>query len=370
VLAVLGELRRELRGAGPLEALLADPGVTDVLVNGPDQVWVDRGDGLSRSTVAFADETAVRQLAVRLVAACGRRLDAAQPFADASLPDGTRLHAVLAPVARTGTCLSLRVLRRSAVGLDDLVALGTMDVATAQVLRAVMAARLAVVITGGTGSGKTTLLGALLSGIDPAERVVIVEDTPELSPDHPHVVALQTRPPNIEGSGQIDLRTLVRQALRMRPDRLVIGEVRGAEVVDLLAALNTGHQGGATMVHANAAGDLTARLEALGSMGGVGREALHSQAVAALQVVVHLGRDRSGARRVHEVAVATADGAGRLGVTAALTCASPGRTGLVGQPWPAKVGAGAARLRGGVAAAGVALPALLLEPGSRDPRPG
>lgn len=368
VLEVLGALRRELGGAGPLEVLLADPQVTDVVVNGPQDVFIDRGAGLIRVAVTFPNEAAVRLLATRLVAACGRRLDTAQPYADATLPDGTRLHAVLAPVARTGTCLSLRTMRRTSVGLDELVSFGTMDLATGEVLRAVVAARLAFVVTGGTGSGKTTILGALLSGCAASERLVVVEDTAELAPEHPHLVALQTRPPNIEGSGAIELRALVRQALRMRPDRLVIGEVRGAEVLDLLAALNTGHEGSATTVHANAAEDLIARLEALASMGGVGREALHSQAGAALRVVVHLARDRDGTRHVVDIATLTHGPAGRLTVTDAVTCASRGggQAYVAGEPWQGKAAAHAAVLCRWIVAAGVEPPALLLAPDAQQ----
>ncbi len=303
LLSVLSGLQSELAGAGPLEPLLRDPQVTDVLVNGPDEVWVDRGGGLVRAGVRFPDEAAVRRLAQRLTAATGRRLDDAQPFADARLAGGTRLHAVLPPVCPSGTCLSLRVPRKIAFTLDELAAAGSLAPPVTALLRALVVSRLAFLVSGGTGTGKTTLLSTLLGLADPGERIVLVEDSGELRPDRPHVVRLESRPPNLEGAGAITLRDLVRQALRMRPDRLVVGEVRGAEVVDLLAALNTGHEGGCGTVHANSASDVPARLEALALAAGLGREALHSQLAAGVHALVHLTRDPTGVRRVAEVRV-------------------------------------------------------------------
>ncbi|WP_030678781.1 TadA family conjugal transfer-associated ATPase [Streptomyces rimosus] len=310
VLGVVSALRSEMTGSGPLEPLITAPDVTDVLVTAPDEVWVDRGGGLERTPVRFADEAAVRRLAQRLASVAGRRLDDARPWVDARLPDGTRLHAVLPPVAVAGTCLSLRVLRPRAFTLAELVAAGTVPPDGDRLLRAVLDARLSFLISGGTGSGKTTLLSSLLSLAGPAERLVLAEDSAELRPDHPHVVRLETRPANQEGAGRVTLRDLVRQALRMRPDRLVVGEVRGAEVTDLLAALNTGHEGGSGTVHANAPCDVPARLEALGSTAGLDRAALHSQLAAALSVVLHLVRDRSGRRRLAQVDVLERDGDG------------------------------------------------------------
>ncbi|MDX3077983.1 TadA family conjugal transfer-associated ATPase [Streptomyces sp. MI02-7b] len=318
VLDVVAALRSEMVGAGPLESLLAEPDVTDVLVNGPDEVWVDRGAGLERTGVRFADALAVRRLAQRLATAAGRRLDDARPWVDARLPDGTRLHAVLPPVVVGAPCLSLRVVRTRAFALEELVAAGSMDRGTAGLLRAVLDARLSFLVSGGTGSGKTTLLSCLLGLVDPAERVVLAEDSAELRPRHPHVVRLETRPANQEGAGLVTLRDLVRQALRMRPDRLVVGEVRGPEVLDLLSALNTGHEGGCGTVHANAACDVPARLEALGAVAGLDRAALHSQLAAALSVVVHLVRDRSGRRRVAEVHVLERGADGIVGTVPAL----------------------------------------------------
>ncbi|RBY94067.1 pilus assembly protein CpaF [Blastococcus sp. TBT05-19] len=301
VLLAVRDAVDELAGAGPLEALLRLPGVTDVLVNGPDQVWVDRGAGLERvPDVGFPDDEAVRRLAVRLAGSAGRRLDDAAPWVDVGLPDGTRLHAVLPPVSGGGTCLSLRVLRRCSRSLAELEEHGTLPGGSGALLRAVVDRRLAFLVTGGTGSGKTTLLSALLGEVGPGERLLLCEDAAELTPQHPHVVRLLTRPANVEGAGAVGLRDLVRQALRMRPDRLVVGEVRGAEVVDLLAALNTGHDGGCGTLHANRSSEVPARLEALGVAAGLGRAAVHSQAAAALDVVVHLRRGPTG-RRVEEI---------------------------------------------------------------------
>lgn len=248
VLGAAERLRSELVGSGPLEPLLADPSVTDVLVSAPDRVWVDRGGGLELTTVSFPDAAAVRRLAQRLAAVAGRRLDDARPWVDARLPDGTRLHAVLPPVAVGSTCLSLRVVRPRAFTLDELVVAGTVPPGGDRVLRALLDARLSFLISGGTGSGKTTLLSALLGLVGAGERIVLAEDSAELRPDHPHVVRLEGRPANQEGVGLVALQDLVRQALRMRPDRLVVGEVRGPEVVSLLAALNTGHEGGCCLL--------------------------------------------------------------------------------------------------------------------------
>ncbi|GAB2770643.1 TadA family conjugal transfer-associated ATPase [Nocardioides salsibiostraticola] len=298
VLAVYESLRRDVVGAGPLEPLLRTPGVTDVLVNGPEQVHLDRGQGLEATGVRFADEAAVRRLAQRLAAQGGRRLDDATPYVDVRLRDGTRLHAVLAPLARPGTVLSLRVPRREGFDLAALVSGEALDL-----VRGVMEARLAFLISGGTGSGKTTLLSAMLSQVDPKERLVLVEDSSELRPAHPHVVGLEARPPNIEGAGEITVRTLVRQALRMRPDRLVVGEVRGGEVVELLAALNTGHEGGCGTLHANSAGDVPARVEALALAAGLGREAVHAQLASAVDVVLHVQRTAGGRRHLSQVAL-------------------------------------------------------------------
>ncbi|MGJ9423141.1 TadA family conjugal transfer-associated ATPase [Aeromicrobium sp. CF3.5] len=303
LLNLVDRLCSEMLGAGPLDALLALPGITDVLVNGPGQVLIDRGQGLELTDVRFESDDIVRRLAQRMAAVAGRRLDDAAPWVDARLPDGTRLHAVLAPLSRPGTVISLRVPARVVYSIDDLAALGMFAGGAEQPVRSIARARASFVVTGGTGSGKTTVLAAMLGLVDPHERLVLVEDSTELRPDHPHVVGLEARPPNVEGAGGVTVRDLVRQALRMRPDRLVVGEVRGHEVVDLLAALNTGHEGGCGTVHANSAVDVPARFEALGVAAGLPRDAVHSQLAAGLDLVIHLDRDSRGVRRVREIAV-------------------------------------------------------------------
>ncbi|MGW4500284.1 TadA family conjugal transfer-associated ATPase [Micromonospora sp. NPDC004336] len=310
LLRMADRVRDDLVGAGPLAPLLADPEVTDVLVNGV-RVWVDRGQGLHQVAVPVGTVDDVRRLAQRLTASAGRRLDDGSPYADARLPDGTRLHAVLPPVATDGPYLSLRTFRQRPFTLDELVRQGTVPRPVAPVLSAVVSARLAYLVTGGTGSGKTTLLNTLLGLVPATERIVLVEDAAELHPRHPHVVGLQARTANVEGSGAVGLTDLVRQALRMRPDRLVVGECRGGEVVDLLAALNTGHDGGAGTLHANAPSDVPARLEALGMLGGLPRPALHAQVAAALQVVLQVRRGERG-RVLESLCLLLPEGADRL----------------------------------------------------------
>ena len=291
------ELSARLTGAGPLEPLLELDGITDVLVNGPDDVWLDRGAGLEPARVRFGSEADVRALAYRLAVSAGRRLDDAAPFVDAHLPDGTRLHAIIPPLTAR-TTISLRVLARRRLELVDLIDAGTVSGEAAAIVRAMIEARLAFLISGGTGSGKTTVLGALLGLVASDQRIVLIEDAAEVTTSHRHVVRLVARSANIEEAGAIDLRALVRQSLRMRPDRVVVGEFRGAEVVELLAALNTGHAGGGATVHANGMNDVPARLEALGALGGLDRMALTAQAAAALDVVLHLERGADGVRRL------------------------------------------------------------------------
>ena len=325
VLDLVGAVRAELTGAGPLDELLGDPDVSDVLVNGPAEVWVDRGRGLEVASVGFPDEGAVRRLAQRLAASAGRRLDVARPTVDARLADGTRLHAVLPPVSPAGTLISLRVSRRRSFTLADLTERGTVTPVVADVLRALVRARASFLVTGGTGTGKTTLLSTLLSEVPPGERIVLVEDSGELRPEHPHVVRLEARTANVEGRGEVDLRSLVRQALRMRPDRLVVGEVRGGEAVELLAALNTGHEGGCGTLHANACAALPARVEALALAAGMARDAVHSQLAAGVDAVVHLARDRRGVRRVAEVGRLARGADGLVTVVTALSVSADGR---------------------------------------------
>jgi len=337
VLAVHEALRREVVGAGALEPLLRLPGVTDVLVNGPGPVLIDRGVGLEVTDVILDSEAACRRLAQRLVASGGRRIDDSVPYADVRLPDGTRCHAVLAPLARPGTAISLRVPQPGGFGLTDLHAEGALTDDGVDLLRRLVVGRASFLVTGGTGTGKTTLLAALLGEVDPDERIVIVEDAAELRPTHPQVVGLEARPANLEGAGAVGLRDLVRQALRMRPDRLVVGEVRDATVTEMLAAMNTGHEGGCGTLHANSAADVPARVEALALAAGLGREAAHSQLASALDVVLHLARQRgSGVRRLAQIAVLERDAAGLVRTVPAATFAPDGT---------ATTGPGAGRLR-------------------------
>ncbi|HEX2704320.1 MAG TPA: TadA family conjugal transfer-associated ATPase [Candidatus Lustribacter sp.] len=286
----LVELSAGLLGTGPLEPLLGDPAVTDLAVNGDGTVWVDRGDGLQPVDTLGGHE-AVRALAVRLARLAGRRLDETCPYVDGQLPSGVRLHAILPPLVAGGAHICLRIPAARPIGLDELQARGTLSELVDEVLRGLVARRVSFVVTGGTGAGKTTLLAALLGASSPSDRIVVVEDARELTVDHPHVVRLEARQPNVEGAGEVTLTTLVRQALRMRPDRLVVGEVRGAEVRELLAALNTGHDGGCGTLHANSPADVVARFEALGALAGLGSAAVHAQLLSAVQAVVHVRRD-------------------------------------------------------------------------------
>ena len=317
------EVRAALLGAGPLQRLLDDESVTDVLVNSPTEIWVDAGRGLRRTGLTLDGHEAVRELAVRLAAAGGQRLDDSSPTVDARLPDGTRLHAVLAPICTDGAVISLRVLRSQSFTLAELVNAWMIPPAWEPVLRAIVTERASFLVSGATGTGKTTLLAALLSVVDPAERIVTIEEARELAPTHPHVVPLAARRANVEGTGAVDLADLVRNALRMRPDRIVLGECRGAEVRDVLTALNTGHSGGCATLHANTAADVPARLEALAALAGMTRESLAAQALSALDAVIHLRRvpaaDGERRRFVGEIGVVRRSAEGELVVRPALT---------------------------------------------------
>jgi len=307
VLAVQEGIARESTGVGILEPLLAVADVTDIVVNGPDRIFIDRGGGLELTDVTFADDEAVRQLGVRLAASVGRRLDDGSPFVDARLPNGVRFHAILAGIADPGTCLSFRIPVKKHVDMAAWERSGAVDAQSGKILRRLIEKKIAFLISGGTGSGKTTLLGAMLSLVPASERIVIVEDSRELEPQHPHTVRLESRPANAEGAGLVTMTDLVRQALRMRPDRLVVGEVRGGELRDLLQALNTGHEGGCGTIHANSVADLPARLEALGALGGLSAAATRSQVAAAVRVLIHV--NRSGALRyVSEIGVVARGG--------------------------------------------------------------
>ncbi|GAA2056984.1 TadA family conjugal transfer-associated ATPase [Williamsia deligens] len=307
LLEALRFLQTELVGAGLLEDVLAEPDVADVLVVGPRQVWVDRGAGLRLTDIVFDDDAAVRRLAVRLAAGAGRRLDDAAPWVDGQLRAvgrrgySVRLHAVIPPISVDGTCLSLRVLRPATLDFAALVARDAIAPDIVGLVDGIVAARLAFLVVGGTGAGKTSLLSGLLGRVDPAERILCVEDAVELAPTHPHVVRLVARTANVEGVGAVGVRDLVRQALRMRPDRIVVGEVRGAEVVDLLTALNTGHEGCAGTLHANSIEEVPARIEALAALGGMDRPAVHSQLAAAVDVVVAVARGADGSRGISQI---------------------------------------------------------------------
>lgn len=284
---------------GPLARLVASPDVTDVFVNGGEDVWVDRGGGLTRAGIPRLSESDARELAVRLVALGGRHVDEATPCIDVRLDGGVRVHVVLMPVSPSGTLISIRLPRDRRLDLDALAASGMFDRDPSKLDRLVRAvgARTNLLITGAGGSGKTTLLAALLGAASPEERIVTIEDVAELRIDHPHVVGLQTRQANVEGAGDLGLDRLLRESLRMRPDRLVLGECRGAEIREMLAALNTGHDGGAGTLHANSLDDVPARLEALGALAGMSTTALARQAVSAFGLVLHVERE-AGDRRV------------------------------------------------------------------------
>lgn len=295
---------------GPLAAVLADARITDLVVNGPRGVWVDRGAGMEPVPLVLT-ESELRGLAVRLVALGGRHLDEAAPLVDVRVGDGVRVHAVLPPLSTDGTCLSIRLPRAHPPSLDELVVTGMLEVEAATQLRGLVHSRVNVLVTGAAGSGKTTLLAAMLAESAPAERIIVIEDVAELRIAHPHVVGLQARQPNLEGFGGVGLARLVREAMRMRPDRIVLGECRGQEIRDLLAALNTGHDGGAGTMHANSLDDVPSRLEALGALAGLSVEATARQAVSAIGAVIHLERRPEG-RRLAAIGRLTMDRRSRL----------------------------------------------------------
>ena len=298
---------------GPLASYLALPAVTDVLVAPGGEVWVDESAGLRRDGARPLPEAEVQALAVRLIALGGRHLDMASPLGDVRLGSGIRIHAALPPVSVGGTAISIRVPRAAGLSLDQLAAAGTATEVQRRALAATVAERKNLLITGATGSGKTTLLAALLALAPPDERIVIVEDLAELQVRHPHVVSLEARQANLEGAGEIGLARLVREALRMRPDRLVVGECRGAEIRELFSALNTGHDGGAGTLHANSLADVPARIEALGALAGLSADAVARQAASAIDLVVHVARV-CGRRVIEAIGELTADASGRLQV--------------------------------------------------------
>jgi pilus assembly protein CpaF len=290
----------EVMGHGPLEPLLADPTVADILVNGPHKVYIERAGKLELTDVRFNDDAHLMNIIDRIVSAVGRRIDESSPMVDARLKDGSRVNAIIPPLAIDGPTLSIRRFAVELLSAEDLTRLGTMDENIARVLQAIVRARLNVVVSGGTGAGKTTLLNILSSFIPPGERVVTIEDSAELQLRQPHVVRLETRPPNIEGKGEVTSRDLVRNSLRMRPERIIVGEVRGAEALDMLQAMNTGHDGSLTTVHANSPRDALSRIETMVSMSGIAFpiKALRAQMASAINVVVQVERSEDGRRRV------------------------------------------------------------------------
>ena len=301
---VVSRILRDTVGLGPLEDLLADPEVEEVMVNGHDRVFVERRGRIEATTIRFADQAELRNAIERILAPLGRRVDELSPMVDARLPDGSRVNVVIPPLAVDGPAVSIRRFAAARPGPDELVALGSLTEEMLALLEAAVRERRSVLISGGTGSGKTTLLNALSSFVGTDERVVTIEDAAELRLQQPHVVRLESRPASVEGRGEVTIRDLLRNALRMRPDRIVIGEVRGAEALDLLTALNTGHRGALSTVHANSAADALRRLETLALMAGIGlpHAAIREQLGRGFQMLVHLERRPGGSRVVVEIA--------------------------------------------------------------------
>jgi len=293
-------VRERAFGLGPLEPLLGDPTVEEVMVNGLAPVFVERRGRIEATGVAFASEDELRHTIERILGPLGRRVDEAQPLVDARLPDGSRVNVVIPPLALDGPTLTIRRFRRRGFAPSELVAAGTLDAELMELLDACVRARASVLVSGGTGSGKTTTLGTLSGSIDPAERIVTIEDAAELKLRQPHVVRLEARPANLEGHGEVTIRQLVRNALRMRPDRIVVGEVRGAEALDMLAALSTGHEGSLTTVHAGSPEEALRRVETLALMADTGlpHAAVRELVAGALDLVVHQERGRDGVRRI------------------------------------------------------------------------
>ena len=301
--ALVAAVVSEIAGLGPLDALLEDPTVTEIMVNGPFQIYVERGGRLTKTGLEFENDAHLRRIIERIVAPLGRRIDEASPLVDARLADGSRVNAVIPPLAVHGPALTIRKFAPVPYVTEDLTRFGTLTAPMAAFLQACVTARLNILVSGGTGSGKTTTLNALSSFIPPGERVVTIEDAAELQLQQEHVVALESRPANLEGKGEITIRHLVRNALRMRPDRIVIGEVRGGEALDLLQAMNTGHDGSLSTVHANSPRDVLSRLETMALMAGteLPMRAVREQIASALQIIVHQARLRDGSRKITHI---------------------------------------------------------------------
>jgi pilus assembly protein CpaF len=297
---LVAALTDDILGHGPLERLLADDTVTEVMVNGPYEVWIEREGRLSQTPVRFTDEWHLRRIINKMAAEVGRRIDESSPMVDARMPDGSRINAVIPPLSLSGPLMTIRKFGRERLTLTDLVTVGTLTEQTAEFLRRCVEARLNVLISGGTGAGKTTLLNALSAGIPDDERIVTIEDAAELRLAQRHVLRLECRPKNIEGEGEVTIRDLVRNSLRMRPDRIIVGEVRGAEALDMLQALNTGHDGSLSTVHANSTRDALARVETMVLMAGydLPLRAVRQQITSALDLIIHLERMHDGSRKV------------------------------------------------------------------------
>jgi pilus assembly protein CpaF len=306
-LRLIEEVKNEILGLGPLEPLLRDDSVSDILVNGASQVYIERDGKLYRADVRFQDDAHLLHVIGRIVAAVGRRIDEASPMVDARLPDGSRVNAIIPPLALDGPVLSIRRFGHDPLTIDDLLRNGTLTPEMADFLNSVVRARLNILVCGGTGSGKTTLLNCLTSFIPADERIVTIEDSAELSLQQPHVVRLETRPPNLEGKGEINQRDLVRNSLRMRPDRIIVGEVRGAEVVDMLQAMSTGHDGSICTVHANNPRDSLSRLEMMMMFSGFAlpERAMRQQVASALNLFIHLARMPDGSRKLVKISEVT-----------------------------------------------------------------
>jgi pilus assembly protein CpaF len=300
---MIDEITNDTLGHGPLERLLADESVTEIMVNGPSDVWIERRGRLYETTVKFSDDAHLRRIINRIVSEIGRRVDESSPMVDARLPDGSRVNAIIPPLSLSGPLVTIRKFMKERLDLDDLLRLGTLTAEAVEFLDASLRAELNILISGGTGSGKTTLLNAMSTRIPDDERIVTIEDAAELRLNQRHVLRLESRPPNIEGEGQVAIRDLVRNSLRMRPDRIIVGEVRGAEALDMLQAMNTGHDGSLCTVHANTSRDALARVETMVLMSGYDLpvHAIRQQVASALDLIVHIERTPDGSRKVTQI---------------------------------------------------------------------
>jgi pilus assembly protein CpaF len=297
------EIADDILGYGPLERLLGDDSITEIMVNGPNEIWIERQGRLYETTVRFTDDSHLRRIINKIVAQIGRRIDESSPMVDARLPDGSRVNAIIPPLSLSGPLMTIRKFSRKRLTLEDMSNLGTLSPGTVEFLRLCVRAELNIMVSGGTGSGKTTLLNALSSAIPEADRIVTIEDAAELQLHQRHVLRLESRPPNIEGEGAVPIRELLRNSLRMRPDRIIVGEIRGAEALDMLQAMNTGHEGSLSTLHANTPRDALARIETMVLMAGYDLpvKAIRQQVASALDMVVHLERLQDGTRRVTAV---------------------------------------------------------------------